>query len=263
MMTEYYKFGHDIFGPFLYGFTRWLRTSLQKGKVEKIFFFSRDGYMMQKAYEAMEKENPLHIAHEYVFFSRNSLRRALLWTCKSYTESLAYMSKQRFVAFSEIASYYGLSKEESSAFLKKIGMRWDDVLLFDKLNENGKVKEVYDNFHSRIYDISRSQYNDIIDYLHQIRMNGHCAIVDIGWHGTMQYYLEQLLQQSKMAVDIVGLYIGINPIVPLIGRAYGYLFNEDNQKLRKPLLCFFGGGTKSYFKAMKVLRITIPVTANH
>ena len=57
-------------------------------------------------------------------------------------------------------------------------------------------------------------------------MRGNCAIVDIGWHGSMQYYLECLLALSGIKANIIGYYVGVNPIVPLTGKAKGYLFHE-------------------------------------
>ena len=45
--SSYYQFGWKYFGPFLLGFTKWLYSKLQDEKIKKVYFFSRDGYMMQ------------------------------------------------------------------------------------------------------------------------------------------------------------------------------------------------------------------------
>ena len=61
--SEYYSFGFTRFGPFLYGFVRWLNKELLKKGYDRIFFFSRDGYMMKKAFEII---NDGSVAAEYV-----------------------------------------------------------------------------------------------------------------------------------------------------------------------------------------------------
>lgn len=243
---DYYHFGYTVFGPFLYGFTGWLRNCLKNDIVEKIFFFSRDGYMMQKAYSVMDEYASLNLPHEYVYFSRNSLRRALLWKCESYVDSLKYLSKQRFTAFSEIASYYGLKRDEVDDILVEIGLAWEENILFESLPTNDKVMSVYQQYKDRIGEISRQQYDELVCYLKQIEMSGNCAIVDIGWHGTMQYYLECLLELSGLKANITGYYVGVNPIVPLKGKTKGYMYREGDLKYRKPLLCFFGGIEKLF-----------------
>lgn len=245
-MNQYSHFGYNIFGPFLNDFTKWLRFELQKQKPNKIFFFSRDGFMMQKAYNIMEKNNTLGISQEYVYFSRNSLRRALLWTCQTYEDSLIFLTRQRHITFSEIASYYGITENNCKNFLERNNVKWNDIIEFGNLRRNTIIHNLFNEYKKNIFQISREQYNDVICYLQQIKMNGNVAIVDIGWHGSMQYYLELIIKHASINADITGYYLGINPIVPLNGKVKGYLYNTSEDKLRKMMLCFLGGAEKLF-----------------
>ena len=141
----YYNFGHDIFGPFLYGFTKWLRAKIRENGDQKVFFFSRDGYIMQHAWNVFENAEPSGVEEKYVYFSRNSLRRGLLWSCKSYEESLQYLSKRRFVDMAEIASYYGDSdiKVKNFRLKKKFYDRYNPLEL---LKEEGIDTESIINY---------------------------------------------------------------------------------------------------------------------
>ncbi len=244
--NEYYTFGHDLFGPFLYGFTKWLREKIKKNGDRKIFFFSRDGFLMQKAYDLLEKEQPLGLEQYYVYFSRNSLRRGLLWHCDSFEKSLRYLSKRRFIEMAEVASYYGLERDELDPVLREIGIEWNENLTFDTLCDNKKVKTMYERFENVIMERSRNQYDTVIGYLKQINMDGQCAIVDIGWHGTMQYYLEQLIEIAGLDIKVNGYYVGSSPIEQHKGKSEGYLFCEQNLALRKSVLCFLGGYEKLF-----------------
>lgn len=255
-MADYAKFGHDKLGPFLMGYTQWLRTEVKNRGINKIFFFSRDGYLMQKAYNELDQYNPLNIETCYCYFSRNSLRKSLLWACKSYEESLQYLSVERFSKISEIATYYGLCEADIADILKQHNAQWTQDLLYAKLKESQLVRQIYTQNRERIVSNSLEQYNLITAYLQQIGMSRKCAIVDVGWHGSMQYYLEQIIDLKGIDASIDGFYIGINPTVPIAGRANGYMFDNAESKMRKRLLCFLGvmekllqsteGSTKGY-----------------
>ena len=244
--NKYFKFGVEKFGPFLFGFTVWLRNAIENENIDKIFFFARDGFMMEKAYLLLEQSCPLGIESEYVYFSRNSMRRALLWTCDSYEESLKFLTPKLYIPFSEIASYYGIEKTKGIEIAKSVGLQWDKDLVYSELKINPKVKKVYELMKDNIQEKSKIQYHLIVEYLKQMGMDRKCAIVDIGWHGTMQYYLEQIINIAQMDVDVIGYYVGINPTMSIKGKSYGFLFDKSDLSLRKDLLSFLGVSEKFF-----------------
>lgn len=244
--NKYFKFGLEKFGPFLFGFTVWLRNAIENENVEKVFFFARDGFMMEKAYLLLEQSYPLGIESEYVYFSRNSMRRALLWTCDSYEESLKFLTPKLYIPFSEIASYYGIEKTKGIELAKSVGLQWDEDLIYSELKTNQKMKKVYELIKDDIYKESKEQYELIVNYLNQIKIKGKCAIVDIGWHGTMQFYLEQIIKIAKIDAQVIGYYVGTNTSSKVTGRSYGYLYDNRDLSLRKDLLSFFGVSEKFF-----------------
>lgn len=252
----YYRFGSEKFGPFLYGYISWFRNCIQNTQLDKIFFFSRDGYMMQKAYCVLEKKLSLGVETQYVYFSRNSLRQALLWKCNGYEESLQYLSEARYISVAELLSYYGFTSEEGKKISAQEGLDYFEDLSFDMLHKNQRIKELYELIKDVIIQKSEKKYQYLLKYLKQIGMQGNCAIVDIGWHGSMQYYLEQFIKISGIEATIEGYYVGINSLKPIEGTVSGYLYEDGDLKLRKSVLCFLGvleklfqsieGSTKGY-----------------
>lgn len=242
-VSDYYKFGVDYFGPFLYGYTKWLYDSLEKEKFKKVFFFSRDGYMMEKAFRLV---NQSEICCEYVYFSRKSIRQALLSKCTDYESSLKYLSWERYVSFGKFLEYYGFSGTERIKIANDFGVKLETDFAFTELRTNEILTKIYNRLKPQIDSNSKIQEQLLEKYLIQIGFSGRCAIVDIGWHGSMQYYLEQFLALKNIKASVTGYYVGINPTVPLMGKALGYLYDENNQKLRKSVLCFFGGYEKLF-----------------
>lgn len=58
-------------------------------------------------------------------------------------DSLKYLSEQRFISFSEVASYYGLRYEDVDDILIKVGLKWEENILFATLPTNGQVNFIY------------------------------------------------------------------------------------------------------------------------
>lgn len=238
-----YRFGADIFGPFLAAFTEWLRGEIQAIRPDKLFFFSRDGFLMRRAYEIVDATAPLGIPHEYVHFSRRALRTPLLHFCRTMGETFSQLSWQRYVGYSEVFSFWGLTEAEVADSVARFG---DKVVPFEALPSCADLEEVFALYADVIRSRSAEQFRLVGDYIRQVGMSGRVTIVDIGWHGTMQLQLESLLRVLGVDADIVGLYVGIGPRKPLRGVARGFVYTgkDDNRRFR--ILCFFGGMEKLF-----------------
>ena len=241
--SSYYQFGYDTFGPFLFGFSRWLYSNVSCKDYNKVFFFSRDGYMMEKAFSVLNEDG---IKNEYVFFSRNSIRQALLWRTKDYNDSLRYLTWERFYSYGKILEYYGFKEGEREQLSREYGFELSKDISNKQLSDNLLLKKLFNDNKQIIHKRSKEQDSLLLQYTQQIGMTGDCAIVDIGWHGSMQYYLEQFFEQHGINTTLDGYYVGILPNVPLKGSCDGYIYNREKPKLRKHLLCFFGGYEKLF-----------------
>ena len=236
--STYYKFGYGYFGPFLYGFTRWLRKNIVNNTYKKVFFFSRDGYMMEKAYKLMDREET---NIEYVYFSRKSLRQALLWKCDTLKDSLKYIGWERFISVGKLLEYFGFDFDERKQIVEKTCIDENRDIVFDDICTDKEIIEFFNAYHNQIVTKSKQQAKLLRKYIKQIELNGKCAIVDIGWHGSMQYYLELFCNENNIECDIDGYYVGILPNFSLKSQVYGYAYSEEHPDNRKKMLCFFGG----------------------
>lgn len=237
-IEKYNEFGRTYFGPFLLGFTRWLSNEIKKQELQKIFFFARDGWMMERAFRLICEDN---IEEKYVFFSRKSIRQALLHRCKDYKESLKYVSAEKYISFGGLLEYYGFDENERKEIsdIYSVELKQDfDVAV---LASNTQIKNIYDDLSEKIKKKSKEQDELLLQYLSQNEISGKVGIVDIGWKGSMQYYLETYLESQNMNVSLIGFYVGILPKEALRGETYGFLYDSSNLKLRKKVLCFAGG----------------------
>lgn len=233
---ENYEFGYNVFGPFLASFTSWLHTKITEAKPSKVFFFSRDGYLMKACYDILEARKPNHIPTEYINVSRKSLRTPLIWKKQTYAGTLDLLSWQRFISYREVLSFWNIPDKKTTEYADKL----DNYIPFEKLKDDDFLKSAYDENKKDIDDLSREQFNALQLYLTQEGMNGNVIIVDIGWHGSMQYLLEQFLVQDKTDVYVHGLYVGIGQSKKLKGRTDGFIYNSEEDPQRSLVLCFLG-----------------------
>lgn len=237
MSNQYFTFGYERFGPFLYGFARWLRQELKDRGYEKVFFFSRDGYMLQKAFDAI---NDAEIVSKYVYFSRKSLSQPLLHRASSFEESLEYLAKERYVSFGKLLEYYGYDEQERKMLAAKGGYTLEEAVPFEELKSNTVAMQIYEACKDVINKRSQEQDGLLAAYLEQVGMRGRFAIVDIGWHGTMQRNLETYYRICGYDTNFEGFYIGILPNKPLMTKTHGYIYDETHPKQRKQISCFLG-----------------------
>ena len=235
--NKYYDFGYNKFGPFLFGFARWLKRELLSSGYEKVFFFSRDGYMMQKAFDLL---NDTGIKSEYVYTSRKSLRQPLLYNCTDFEESLAYLSRERYISYGKLLEYYGFDEAEQEDIAKAEGFRLDEAKLYDEIKGDELARHLYKSREAIIRERSQEQDRLLLQYTEQKGMRQRFAIVDVGWHGNMQRYLELFMQRHGLGNEFEGYYLGILPDAKLATGVHGYVYEPERPKMYKKMLCFFG-----------------------
>jgi len=238
---EMYLFGYKKLGPFLYAFTCWLVSEIKKSGIsfDKIFFFSRDGYLPIKAFNILLADEGLQTMPKYAYFSRNSIRKCLLCECSDYIDSLKYLSVVKFISWQELLEYYGL-EEERIDFCEEFGFLPDTKFEYATLENNHLIEAFYNKYEYLIINNSKKNANALKQYLIQIDMHGDCAIMDIGWHGGMQFYLQKLIDQEGLDIRLKGYYIGTQNRYPFDGEMNGFVYDDNNTALRKKVLCFFG-----------------------
>lgn len=224
---EYFtQAGYEVEGPVLYGFITWLQKEFKEAHIEKVFFLSRDGQIMQKAYKRLSEQVP----NEYMYASRKALIIPTIWMCPELSD-LSHMM-------------YWPTKGTISSFLKKIGLVSEDFCTlfankgfdcqkeykYSNLWENQDFVSLYDDYikEAAIKNSKRS-YELLVSYLKQLNFTGKVAIIDIGWFGHMQAALQKVINAAGLPVDLNGYYIGLRPnsSLPKSSRAKGFLFDRE------------------------------------
>lgn len=215
------KLGHNVFGPFLFGFLNWLHSNFTREGYDRVFFLSRDGFFMKEAYEALFGLQAVKC--EYLYLSRRLLQVATLWMHPDLEAVCSNMYMPMFFSYEWFAESVGYNEplkiEES-------------VLCRDHVLDNKSFISFYEEIKKDLILNSKKEYESLKGHLNSIGFKGKVAIVDVGWIGNMQKLLTRTANEMELPIDITGYYVGVNPLSPNATeqKMRGYLFDNTNNK---------------------------------
>ena len=203
---DYFQFGYEAFGPLLYGFTKWLYQDVTEKGIKKIFFFSRDGYILQKAFREMYGDA---VENSYFYVSRRSLRVPQLWIHPDICDVVDSFPQVSMLTVRAFVKNLGLDVEDYQECASKYGFCADDVLMRKDITSNEKLRAFYEEIKADVIRNSKREFDLLVQYMKQEQFEGDIAVVDIGWRGSLQYFLHNIIKYTDIRVFMEGYYIGL------------------------------------------------------
>lgn len=205
--NKYYDFGYAKFGPLLWGYSHWLLDNIVERRINKVFFFSRDGLIMQKAFNLISGSEKIEC--HYLEVSRRSLRVPVLWKDLSVENLLTMLSPSKAISIQSIFDGIGLPISSYVNVIHKYGFSTNTVFYRSEILKNQNLMSMYKELSVDIKNNSLIEYELLKKYLTQNNINGKFAVVDIGWSGGMQRFLQTTLNTMGIDNEIFGFYTGI------------------------------------------------------
>lgn len=220
---EFYKYGYEVLGPLLFGFSMWLSDELEKGEFQRVFFMSRDGYLLMKAYEMISNVSK----STYFYVSRRSLAVPLLYI----NDGLAGLIKSNDLGKKwncRMLSYrLGVDYDNALKVWVKCGLDEDESIRGYSILDDYRVVNFYKEIESLVLDNSKVEFKLLKSYLDEIGFNGQVAVVDTGGNCTSQKNLNILLK-SDIGSSISGYYLWTKNTLSL--KAKSFPINEEELK---------------------------------
>lgn len=254
---EYFeKFGYESFGPILLNFSKWLYNQCKKKNIKKIYFLSRDGYILKRAFDSLNYDD---VETFYLYASRRAVIVPSLNKLKNTADIFNSITFGNKIKMKYFIKKVGLEDIDLSSIISKYNINVNDELD----TENFKIK--YHQFLEEIFPIivknSKEEEKNMHSYLENNKFNGKVAIVDIGWYGTMQEALDKINDDT----EIHGFYLGVYPYKKFKNpnRINGFIFSHDHdqnlyEKFRNFIQIFEfmtlarDGSLKRYLKSNKL-----------
>ena len=236
--SRYAQFGYAYFGPVLFGFVQWLHKSIGN---KKIFFFARDGYLVKKVYDALFPES----STDYIYLSRRALSVPLLWKHSEWEEFSHYITVTRFFTVRSLLERLGLNPERYKLEIQKFHLQLDSNLQDNNFLQNKNLKAFYKSIREDVVQNSREEFVCLIAYFKKKNFYGDIAVMDIGWNGSMQRYLVEIMNISGIDARIDGYYFGMRKNLKN-SQVHGY-FYEPSRMQMEPIISFMQGLFESLF----------------
>lgn len=200
--------GYEILGPMLWGYCRWLYEKIRVDKIDKVFFLSREGRILQAAFNSLYPT--CDVKQTYLHVSRQALVIPMLIDAANFDEMVDTFRLFSHVPFVKIIPT--LCSFDFDIFdneLSDIGV--DSESRIDALSSE-KKEQLYSIVIRLGRDSFAQQKACIVKYLNQNNFEGNIAIVDIGWSGSMQQALQKYV--SDKDTKLHGYYLGVRNVKP-------------------------------------------------
>lgn len=231
--SAYYNFGYKYFGPALYGYVSWIKKELDERGINKVFFLAREGQLIKKAFDIIKGSGVY--AETYLYASRRSLAVPAIATISSVDAFIELRPIYKRVRVRDQFEKVGLSDQD---FAKK---PWFDKCknkAFSDLSE-AETNEIIEDLYIEAKKVAQEELELLQEYLAQEGFNGKCALVDLGWNGSMQRSIQEIMNYFHIDVDITGFFLAQRDEYYKNKDKitnYGYLFNYGEVSEKEKLL---------------------------
>lgn len=243
----YWKTGYQVLGPILYGFSIWLSENIRDYKPDKVFFLSRDGFIMQQAFNILSPD----IENKYIYASRKALIIPTLWMYRNLESIVRIMKFPRWVKMVDFLTRMGLEPHKYELSVMTYGYQMDSLINVEAEIKNPNFRELWDSIFQDIEKISLESYENTLRYFKDIGLNGKVAIIDIGWNGNLQQAMEQIINAAKIDAEIQGYYLGVQVDSDIQDKykMKGFLFQKKYNEIICQKLTFCRSLMETFFVA--------------
>ena len=234
--------GLCVAGPVYLGFTQWLMERLVPFAPKRMYFFSRDGQIVQRVYDRLRAS--CHTAPEssYLMVSRRALVIPAFERIDEVAlEQFVGRDNQLWLPVDEYLTRIGLDVAACRAAMIEHGL--PPGTLVDTEEKRCQLQRLFHALEPQVLAVAKRERSLLVRYLEQEGCfeSDKFALCDIGWNGSMQRALASILKSVRPAAQISGYYVGTHKYIQRLaacsaGDAVGWLIDSDAPENRRRVL---------------------------
>lgn len=179
-----FETGYAVFGPVMAAFCCYLIQSTKK--TEKLLFLAREGKLLQKYYRLFCKNAGVAEAeNEYFYGSRRAVGMASLF---NDADALSML----------LNSTGGYSGRIDRLFYARFGYKISETDAIELPKDRARVETVFSKYAKEIFSAAAKEREAYLAYTDRVfeDESKEYTVVDLGYAGTMQYFLSRLLNRK-------------------------------------------------------------------
>lgn len=176
-----------VYGPLLEKFLIWLYYNSRKDGIEKLLFFARDGYFLEKDYKVVSEL--LNDGYEQDWCYLPISRRCIYMATMENEDDF-----KRVVAFPYVGTFAEYMKSRFGIIVTEVTSEYNNR----QINVVGDSKDILEWIQLYKDEIIKKAKRERENYLRYLKTDGDMqkgltyGTVDLGYYGTNQYYLQRL-----------------------------------------------------------------------
>jgi predicted HAD superfamily hydrolase len=203
------KSSGNIAGPLVFAFVWWILRSSQDLKIERLYFVSRDGQILARVAEALQKFWKFPTEIRYLYGSRQAWHLPGITGLENeHLKNWLFVGPDK-LTISKIFKRLGFISSEIQEIKSKF---FDSDIDSDEINPERLLQTLRrEDLSTKILQKASQQRMLLETYLKQEKFFDGCkhAIVDIGWHGNLQRSLIQSIRAMGQSSELLGFYLGL------------------------------------------------------
>lgn len=198
-----HEFGYACVGPLILGFIQWVHRKAKRNNDKFLYFLARDGWLPQKAYNLLYKEQA--IPNKYLYLSRRAVSLPSIKNVNDIIE-IAFQSFEPRPLGNLLSTRFGLAKSDiPTQILKKHKLSLDSIVTPTKCMN--KLRPFIEDISSIIIEHANHEKKYLMKYLARESFDvnvkeNKVGFVDIGYSGSMQRFISKIFDTN----NIDGLY---------------------------------------------------------
>jgi FMN phosphatase YigB (HAD superfamily) len=202
---SWFNVGYAAAGPMLLAYVQWVIRKVRAAGLTKVCFVARDGYILKEIYDRIRDAGIYsHLPESrYVYLSRRAAAVAALKTKQDIAELLHLPFATRRLD-DLLENRFGLPRDLiPKSTLKKCGLKTTT-----RVSDSGdlaRLQKLVDALAPAILENAADERAAMVRYLDDqgiIAAGSSCALVDIGYSGSIQRYVQNIL-----GMNIPGYYM--------------------------------------------------------
>ncbi len=238
----WYIFGYTNVGILYFGFNSWLLENAIRDKVEKLYFLSRDGYIVKHVYDLLACFTEHAPPSEYLYASRRALNLPAIVELDDQVVKFL-VSGTSALGVAQFLERMGLNPEAYAEAINKAGFSGKEDRVVTG-HDYEKLRKLYALIADDIVKIAAIERTHLFEYFDSVGLfdSRNIGLVDIGWHGTLQHSINKMIKLSGHEIETKGYYLGTFPEAMELHKA-GQIMNA--------YLCEYGQ-PKKYYDTIKL-----------